>query len=364
MVKKAQTPLLLAIILIMIFGIVFYFIYVSYANNGKEINIREKAEIQMNTYTMKNAMDAARLYASTALAYSIYQGCYELLRKGGWKDIPDTSRYKIGDIIYGMWYDSENPEVKPPDEDPECSWFASNLESLVEEKFRIYTQGTYNFLEDYRVHFPKYTIKINDIGNEFVDIEASGNSNLWIESQEGNIHLETSSGVGGVYRIDCCGVYKEGIRKNSEIIEDLKNELKDILEGFELNGTGRTEEPVYGIFYEINKKISWLKEGTFTWLEIQITDHITKNIFEKEYSDRDYRILIDIIDANTEIKTVSLYEKPDETKDVRFKITSTLVIEIEIVPRSEKRFPVFDGEEFVYAKPTLKFIDKIHYSTG
>ncbi|RLJ07997.1 MAG: hypothetical protein DRP16_02320 [Candidatus Aenigmatarchaeota archaeon] len=354
--KKAQTPVFLGIILVLIFVFVIYFL--SFPFSGQEDNLQGKAEIQITSYTMLNALDAAKSYIDTALDYSVYQACYEILEKSGWYEMPYDNIYNDGYENYGIWYSDENKSLKPPSDD---EW-KEGLEKKISDKLRVYASSAYRFLDDYYVYFPDYDVSVKSFAPGSLEVETTANKNMWIKktTETGQeIYLEKAGSPGSVYNIDCYGVYKKAKEKNSEIVKDVKQRIESILNGFTLKGKGKLNQKDYVIFYEINKNLNWLSSGTFEAMEIETTDHILDDILGKEYTEGDYKIILDVLDADTDIKTESTVIKNNE-KTIKFTITFNLVLKVKVTNTNpDQLFPVFTGEDTAFAPLKLIFVDVI-----
>ena len=94
----------------------------------------EEANVQATVYTMWNALQAADLYDSISIDYSIYQACYDILKRGGFKE---EGKY---------WSNSEDETEKPPTEEE----FKTEFQELVQEYLNRYTLNDYDFFEIYR----------------------------------------------------------------------------------------------------------------------------------------------------------------------------------------------------------------------
>lgn len=57
--------------------------------------------VRVDIYSMQNALDAGKTYLDTGLRYSAYQACYDMLKNGGWREIPAEARFANGTAYWG-----------------------------------------------------------------------------------------------------------------------------------------------------------------------------------------------------------------------------------------------------------------------
>ncbi len=170
-----------------------------------------KTNLQSNIYTMDHALGAARLYMDTALDYSVYQACYDNLRRAGQSYITTGT----GEQGYGYLLDMDSEE------------FHDELRETTETYFNRYRQSSYSFMTDYKVVIPSSQIEITENGGGF-SVDALSTEKLSItrlaESGE-TITLKASGSASGGYFIPCYTLFQKGIELNPEIETDFQAAL-------------------------------------------------------------------------------------------------------------------------------------------
>ena len=144
----------------LLFGTVAIFVYiVTVPILGK--GITERAEVQLDIYTLENSLEAAKTYTETAFAYSLDQSCSDVSIGGG-HTIGSPSDVSIGGKGY-RFLASE----------------AGFLAAVAEEarlNMQAYTERDYYFLGNKLVKMPKYSMDTGS-GSEGVFLGAAATNN-------------------------------------------------------------------------------------------------------------------------------------------------------------------------------------------
>jgi hypothetical protein len=182
--------LLLLIILFSLMGLSWFF--------GS--STEREANIQTDLYAMANTLEATRFYLEGSMDYSVYQACYDMLKRGGYSELPKWS--EDGEVY---WYD--NGDKKPPTKEK----YKSDLETLIKNNFRKYTKDEYSYLMDYMVQLPEYQIYVEEKDESFSVVTNDWDKRLRIEktNEEENtkIELESSPYVERTYALPCIRMY-------------------------------------------------------------------------------------------------------------------------------------------------------------
>lgn len=226
-----------------------------------EKGVTKEANIQATTYTMWNALQAADFYEDISLDYAAYQACYDILRRGGFRE--DNRN----------WSNSGDATETPPGDDEFKSW----LFSLVQEYVNRYTDRPYNFVEGYNVTsessqtLPDIRITFFDINYEDFKISAESVENMFIRNEiEGyneDIVLKKGFEAEKTYEIPCFGLFYWAKNNNHEEIKViLKEEVEKEIQSWPLYNEkqysescdfteNRIDEVRNEIFYEVVKDI-------------------------------------------------------------------------------------------------------------
>jgi hypothetical protein len=201
--------LLVAVLVIVSSGVVFFW----------DKGVVKEADIQSTLYTSWNALQAADLYVSTSVDYSVYQACYDILRWGGFKE-----NGKNWSNIYG------GTEHETP---PTSDEFLARFKELAKDYTNRYMRGPYMFIEDYNVtaqgssSLPRLRLDSFKAGLLETSLSASAGSPLYIKRTLNDymeeIVLEKNIAFDKVYRIPCLGLFAWGTSEH----ENAKKALKD-----------------------------------------------------------------------------------------------------------------------------------------
>jgi hypothetical protein len=295
------TSLIVAAIGLMVILIVF----VSVASMPviKPGEIEKDIEVRSEIHIMGNALDAAKLYTGTALGYSVYQGCYDVLQKGGWWKLEADARHTGTGLA--LWSGGKYPDERQ---------FIGNLQESINASLELYRRSAYRFLSDYYVDMPSHSITIKPYDSSGMTVSASSDRSFFIEkTQESGeyIRLEKDSSLYGDYGIACYGVYEKGV----EAFSQAEGRISHIIQSA---GT-QTTEPEFDV-----------KNATFK----ADVDSAVAGLGKK---DGDYGMAYEVLSASLVQNSVlpsGIGYAP--TVYVKFTVTNT-------TPGHE--FPVYDSEE-------------------
>ncbi|MCX6814767.1 MAG: transglycosylase SLT domain-containing protein, partial [Candidatus Aenigmarchaeota archaeon] len=262
------------------------------------------------------------LYTETAMGYSVYQGCYDNLQKGGWEKLATDTMYSNGLALWSV--------VKYPNEDQ----FIGNLQESINASLELYRKSSYKFLSDYLVDMPSHTIIIKDYDSSSMSVTASSDRSFSIEkTQESGeyIRLEKESTIQNddEYKVNCYGIYQKGM--------DVYAAERDIIQTFidSISADPNVYNP-QDFNSDIKKQIlsTWGSEESVTWRE-----------------DDQYLITAQVLNANLGQKTVGP-EGNTYNADIKVKF--------EIVNETGNEFPVYDGSKVVFAPMKMVFVLSIN----
>ncbi len=305
--RKGQALIVPAIALVLILVGLLAYINVPLIKSGE---IEKDVEVRSEIHTMGNALDAAKLYTETALAYSTYQGCYDNLQKGGWETIYSEIRHAGTGLA--TW-----SEGKYPDTDQ----FIGNLQDSINASLELYRKSSYKFMTDYYVDMPSHNIIFSDYYGSIMGVSASSDRNFFIEkTQESGeyIRLEKDSSIQAYYDIDCYGIYNKGVEAFSQARGKINQIIQDFL------SQGKTDADSASFRSSVQSALGTQK------------------------NEGDYRITYEVLSATITPGTVG----PSGTSYVgtayvNFTITNT-----------KQQFPVYDGKNVVFSNMELVFVGK------
>ncbi len=261
--KAGATLVILAIGLVVVLIVIWSYVNIPIIKNNQ---LETDVETRTHIHTMGNALDAAKLYADTALDYSIYQACYDNLKKGGWESLP-TNNYQG----LAVWDSGSGPGQ---------TLFEEGMQNSIKSNLNLYTKSTYKFLSEYFVNIPTYTqvyMNTDDADPLLMSVSAFADSNMNIQKNQETgeyIRLEKDSTLmnSDDYKVNCYGVYQKGVEIYGQLREDIEGFLVDapvdnptdfqkglrqtILPGWETGGTNTWgEEGMDGSEYIITATI-------------------------------------------------------------------------------------------------------------
>jgi hypothetical protein len=159
------------------------------------------AVVKTDVYMMDSAIDAATTYIQTAVQFSNYQACYDLMKKGG--DVPERAE------------------------------FEKSFKSELLKDINIYMEKGYGFATKYNVDLPGFdSVSLSEnagsaevsaaaVGDMVSFRESSGNTGFTSE-----VTLTRSAGFSGVkLRMDCMSYYD----KMKAASDDMRKKISDAI---------------------------------------------------------------------------------------------------------------------------------------
>jgi hypothetical protein len=121
-------------------------------------------------YTMRDSLEAAKLYTETSARYSVYQAMYENGMRGGFNKTNAKKTMERDGFVYSLWYDNG-------DYSPNYDEFLDYLDSSAEHKFLDYCRGS--VLAIFPVSLPYYhAVLVSNLNNYSVSFSAESESKL------------------------------------------------------------------------------------------------------------------------------------------------------------------------------------------
>jgi len=317
-------------------AVVFFAAIIVIIITGYNINIRffggegsvHKTNLQSDLYVMSHALDAARLYLDTSLDYSVYQACYENLKRGGLNfiDLEDGE----GGIAYLPDLDSEE--------------FFSELTETVDEYFNLYSAKSYSFIGDDNVVLPRFDIFIEEQGSG-LEVEAYPYSKLQItrRSDSGETAtLRASWDRIKSYDIPCYTLFQKARELNTDVESDLEDALEEA-----------TQE-VYDSKCESNEECTELLND-----EINGDSRVSSDRTIDGYS----------VSSQLSAATASITQRIEDkqTGEIIFSISVSITQEISITeaePPDDHFYPVWNGQELSFEPFSIIYINKVTKNLG
>ncbi len=320
--KKGQALIIAAIFIIMILMVLWTVMTIPYI---KTEEVEKDIEVRSEIHTMGNALDAAKLYMETALAYSTYQACYDNLRNGGMDS--SAKAYKG----YPLW---DAPAGK--------EGFDQALQRSILSNLELYRKSSYKFMSEYFVNIPTYEVTVlTEPGR--TSVGAWNSSNFWIEkTQESGerIRLEKYGFLQGEYPMVCYGIYAKGLEAYSLAQAAVEKAWTETQAKAAL--TGATEA-------EINSQLSAYNQTFITKAK--------SGLYALSSTGTDYDTGVNVMDANLKW-TSSVTVGPDKT-EAKVTYTPEVYVKFEITNiKSGQEFTVYDGSKVIMSPMTLVFVGK------
>lgn len=266
-----------------------------------EAQINE-AVLHRDLYVMNLSLEAAKSYMDTALSYSVYQACYDILRK-------DVSELE--------------------------SEFTSNLENLTKIYLNRYRMDDYYFMSNYAVAIPEYArVTIGNV--DPIKVKAESDSNMFIDLEyEGSVRrIEAGNEMEKKIPIYCYGLYKKGMQIKTDTESRVGSVIFDTVGSWHSTSKTKPEEKekVDEIKSINGLAFGWQTEG----------DHSVKSEFEE----------VKVGITYTHNKAVGEYQ--DIEYDVSVKLRVTIKDN-----RNNQAFPVYNGTEIIFSPLTMTFVLEI-----
>jgi|GEM_PF-3003550 len=307
--------------------------------------------VEIEVYSMSNALDASKVYMDTALRYSVYQACYDTLKNGGWPDIA-----KVPDGERALF------EGKPYAPIRTTAEFRSGLAETILSNVNTYASMDYSFFDSYEVRVPSYQ------GSEFVElmpdrltVKATSGSPLQIckpdsckldkpETESGAdslpeaddyrqqpnmrelVVLQKDSGLQEAIQTPCYGLYRQGVEESGRL-------------------TAKMNEEIAG-------EMASLQSG------IQKPDANACNLVTGEAASRIEDILeadgVEVIDVTLTFAQIE-YDNANKLCSLKGG-SATAKAKVTIDGPADQTFPVWNGQELAFEPLTLNFVVKTTYN--
>ena len=328
---KGTSLIIPAVALVIILVILASYLNIIFIKNGQ---IEKDIEVRSEMHTMGNALEAAKLYMETALAYSTYQACYDSLKNGGW----DTLQGRRTHAGYALW----DSTALPPTKDE----LDANLKKSIRSNLDLYRKQTYRFMTDYFVNLPSYDIDVLMYNPYQLSVGAWNSSNFWIEKLQASgesIKLQKYGFLQGEYTINCYGVYTKGADIHAKAAEAVKKAWADVKAPTTLTASNP----------DAQKKVDDMLSGYKT----SFADNAKAALHALSAADADYDVSVNVLSTdltwtmgpqqvNGQGATVEVTGYKPEAL-VKFDVTGI---------RNGQEFPVFDGKNVVMSPMTLSFV--------
>lgn len=176
--------------------------------------------IKRENYVLSNALDYGKVAASEAFLYSFYQGCWDVLQRGGYSTIPQDRLYERGGMRYALWYD--NGDVSPS-----LERFLGELGTETASVMKFYTSAPYAYILGTQVSLPL------DYGVTFSKTEgglmgkASSLSFIFVEKKDEKqgvtIRLEKDPSLQRVFVSSCGEIFDTFMQEGKFLGDDMEN---------------------------------------------------------------------------------------------------------------------------------------------
>jgi hypothetical protein len=338
--------------------------------SGVRVGVRRYQE---DIYSLQNSLDSGKEYLDTALRYSSYQACYDILESSGWPDFSDFTEGErkqritvIGDESYATL--------------PQEGIFKAGLETKIMNNMNTYSTEDYGFMGVFSVDLPRYSsIKIENPDNDNILIRADSDDMIEItkykqklkvgegflglqdsvkqEMVEEVITLKKESGLEETVQTPCYSLFLKAQKKSqelSEAIKDvLKSELEDLTKGVAPNRGGTCDYIVVAESADDIKER--LKKG-----EVEVFDA------GFHAGVRDGLVSGDIEVRNVTLTFAELLQSSDANGNEICLLTkgrAVATLKTSVKGPADQTFPVWNGQELAFEPLELTFIVKGEYSS-
>ena len=314
--KGIESILLAAFLIVSITGLLIPSLSVRFLGIGNMES--QEITIKKDIYTMGNALDAAVIYSETALHYSIYQACYDVLRK---------------------------------DALPNETVFLKDVGSGIEANMKEYTKDGYRFLGDYKASLPEYSIGI-DGGI----VSANSEIPIFIEKANEGETIRLEKGPEITFKLTCNDIYTYAWEKHEALYSELEQIITDELEKPEwkksLSGEADSCEELFSSI--IGKTVQEAGGDISETIKNQASAISLT-------SSNGYIIETEVPSSGASIasKVKSRSESSGGVVTLNCEFTYSADIGMKVVVRGSETFPVHDGSDVVFAPLETVFLEAV-----
>jgi hypothetical protein len=287
----------------------------------------QKTSLQSNIYSMDHSLDAARLYMDTSMAYSLYQACYDNLKRGGLSEITPETGESGHAYLQGL-------------EDQE---FLDELAKTTKIYLNRYAEENYRFLNEYYVTIPTYsTVSISPEGDTTLTASAlpATDEKMTTFSQPDSgevISLYGSAEVSGKFDTQCLILFQQGKQLNTDIVSNLQtaySEAMDSINKHELIANCPD------------------RETCSEELSASFRQAIGQNLDTTE-TEGDYEITTEYLDSSVTVTSV------DSGVVVQYIADIVQKVSIRQTDLEADYYPVWNGQELAFEKLELVYINAL-----
>lgn len=295
MLKGSSIPNVLILVSLLFTLVVLFYDITPFWYEGQ----REDAILQRDLYMMNNSLTAARSYMDTALSYSVYQACYDTLRKTDASATDDA--------------------------------FKANLAESVKTYLNRYRADEYYFMSNYPVNIPAYeTVTIETL--DPLRIKAESSHSMYISMEQGGSErrLETRNNMDKAVPIDCYGMFLKGKEIHSGISSTLESLVKAKVDSWPDRADALPD------LDSLKAEIEGIQELAF------------------EKTEGHYSIKSEFTEAKVEFNG---YERSGEGpyENIKYKVTVKLRVTVKDT-RENQTFPVYDGSKITFSPLSAVFL--------
>ncbi|MBI4019904.1 MAG: hypothetical protein HY367_01115 [Candidatus Aenigmarchaeota archaeon] len=313
----------------------------------------EKLEVRVDTYSMENALRAAKIYLDTGFRFSAYQAMHDTGANGGWDAIPQESLYASGKA-FAIWSDKGN-DTSPAEEQLE-----GELAKAMARRVGEYRGNGFRFLNDYEVRLPPYKeVRAEFTGNDIaVSAVAENRLSIGKTSGDGNrtAMIEKSGDLKDSFSYPYLALFREAKRINSESGPAIATETQRIIEaaGYPKTFHGTADQTCEEAFTKITGR-NYLSAGQELGRRIAESGAIGKVPLSQEYVTESLVLSseVEIIEASSSKNNL----KNELDCEVQYRKDVAVMAGVSDGDES-RRVPVYDGGKTTFAPLGFSFVMK------
>ena len=295
-------------------------LFISFGTNLKLFGGGEgaitKTSLQSDIYTTGHALDAARIYMETSLDYSVYQACYDNLRKAGLSEITvsvDSYNELSGLTIDGLY---------------------NQLGTTIQTYLNRYSNENYAFMTNYRVTLPTSVVSITPAAAGFtVATTPTGMMTATNVVQSGeSVTLRADASISRDYDIPFLSLINKASEMNPSLESDLQGAFTQALQAITIDTCTEDASCTRIVEDELTKspKVNFPSPLNNQGFEI------TSELLEAEVN-------IDFIDRNAKVMTYK----------------ATAVQKVTITKEGTPLYPVWDGSRVTFDNMKLVYLNRV-----
>lgn len=357
------------IALILVFGlmIIIFIVIVPLLLLFFQTAKEEHTLLTRDIYFMENALDYGSIVADTGFSYSFFQGCWDVLRKGGFSVIPGERIYEFEGKSFALWFD--NGDLTPSQEE-----FLGELEKEVTQNLNSYTSLSYKYIGEVNLFIPQdYNVSLEPSGFDLKG-EATSPSFIAVQKEDSKrgekIKLFKNSALKRNFTSSCLEIFEEGKKRGKEFGEAVEQIVEDILSEDTWERGGQI---TYGVASQqlsrefMGNAVFQIIHGKTRAEAIEEIEEAVRSQVQAIPLESEFSLSMEILELEVTISPKNCQTTfPELDNPLLAEISCSFVYQALFVGKisiedPNTKLPVFNGEEVAFTSPELVFAERIDF---